>query len=82
MIENRTISNFTIFPNPVRHVAFIRMNEPTPVVNYTITDAAGRVVRRGSVYDKLEFSIPLADFPSGIYAVTINQITKKLYLTK
>jgi len=75
-------SVFEILPNPAKNIATIKLEHLTPVVNYTMTDAAGRAIQRGAFYNTSTIFISLINQATGIYYVTINNKTQKLVVSK
>ncbi len=80
-IENITLNNLQVYPNPVRRgdVAYLKMEEVNAIIH--VSDLNGRVLY-GSPANNKQVAIPTGDFCSGLYLVTIetlcNRYTSKL----
>jgi len=76
------ISTFEILPNPAINIAYIKLANITPIVNYEVTDVAGRIIIKGVQYNTSAFSISFTNQSAAIYYLTINNKTQKLVLSK
>lgn len=81
-IENNSLSNFTIYPNPASSMLTVDFaDETVNGFNVTIIDALGKTVVNGS-YNTVRADINISSLETGVYFVTTSangkQATKKL----
>jgi len=76
--EESNIS-FQIFPNPANEMIFIQSN--TTNANIIITDQVGKMILSEKMISN-NISFDISNLPSGIYLVTIDTFTQKLFIQR
>ena len=70
-IEDMTVSDeITVYPNPVSEMLFIK-NAPHSIESVEIIDMNGRTVFRQNVHESDVVSIPVRNYPSGLFIVKV-----------
>ena len=77
-IDQSSISdNTTIYPNPAKDRMIITSTTTSAVMNYSITDLAGRVLLTG-IENGCTAVVPVSALAAGVYLIQINGATHKL----
>lgn len=76
-INNFTLTNFKIYPNPITDILFVENLDIFETIQYQIFDQLGREIKKGILIDKLT-EINFSEFNSGFYILKIQNKSIKL----
>lgn len=78
LLKNENHGIFTIYPNPVKGIMYIKMHDaPRSAQKYQLYNGIGQVIRNGAVTSDI-FSIDAGNLPAGSYLLRITNEKGKL----